>query len=693
MEIEEHKTKDKILRELRRQAEYLTQRIHGQWQANRVKSWDEVQKMFGITVPEVFTKMTFGYPSLSLFYRHWIDTFHQRISAVDRSTGKLSLIPQEECSTFRKITLRPHQEPVYREAHRLFTQEKIRALLCDGKTGKGKTMVAGALIARLIKDNILMHPMIAWRSHPFMIFCPKAVGEKWRRDLEAMGLGAYVSTRHILVFESSILNTDMGKMYFKEYEDEIEETWKVKIDPVHAPYMAIIDECQEYINPTTFRTRCIEALGLSPCSHMFFMSATPGECVNDLEQFVRAIPFNYQGMIVNKNNFKIFAQAHDDMPSKPNVAAMKRLRATLSPYILSFPYTKPKHKAIRIVKIVEFEKPEDRIIYDTIIERYHEVCRKIGKDPSRAGRFQKAVALNKLNHGVEPLRAYYCAKKAYDNYASRRYSTLIGCGFKETIATITFRLIEQYKIPRDKISIIWGGRKDIKAGDVIPPEDLSKLLTSTSLEEFLANPDLAKKLRLTVAYREDQISHGETNAEQEYRHNLLREYGLAGNQSANARQTEVDRFLNGITEICLATVAVGGVGLDLDKKYPHVLPRNSLFTQVYSGRRFIQLLGRDVRENSIADSEQEILMMRDTAEEYHIAPILDAKLKSTASFTGSTFDIVDILDNMDVPEHIQRVRSMEEARKEAEDPNYIPPEIEETSTPDEDEDEEENNNE
>lgn len=685
--MEPQKPSDKILRELRRQAQYVTQRIVGQYQAHLIRSWDDIERMFGISIPEHFKKMPFNYSSLSLFNQFWVASYETRIQVDQQQvTKKLTLVPESECTAFGNIRLRPRQEPVFRELRDAFFNRGRRALLQDGQTGSGKSYVGAALIRWLVDHGILTRPEVFWRLHPFIIFCPKAVAEKWRRTIEAFGMGKLLSQRKILIFESTAFSTIMGKMFIDEEEDLINETISLVWKETMIPYFCIIDECHEYVRRGSKRTQCMEALVDSIAEYLLFMSATPIECVNDSYIFVRATRMTFQGMRIGKNNFDIFAQAHDDEPNKPNATAVKRLRATLADYIVSMPYAKPRHHANNIVQVIDFEKSEDIRIYKTSYERYLEVCTKVGKDPTR-GRFAKAIALNKFRHSVEPLRGYYPAKKAAENFFERRASTIVGCAFKETIATIMFKLIDIYHVPREKISVIWGGRKDVKQSDILPPEQISSIVQTLDLDMFLNNPDMVKKLKMTLKYRQDQFEHGEDEAQQRYRHEKLRSFGLTGTQSENARQIEIDRFMEGTTEICLMTVDTGGIGLDLDCKFPHILPRDCYFTQIYSGRKFLQLLGRSVREDSIADADQYLLMMRDTVEEYHVAPILDAKLKSTGAFTNRTFDIVDILENKDIPVSLQKIRSAAEVKNELAAPDAIIPEIQhDTSGDDEDDD-------
>src|SRR3990167_10516552 len=179
-----NKSSDKVLRELKRQAEYLTQRIHGQYQASRLTCWNDIEVMFGIEIPERFHNLPFHYNSLSQFYQFWISSYELRISIAQQEPKKLILAKPKQLSTFGDITLRDHQEPVFQEIYKGFRDRGIRSFLQDGKGGKGKTYIACAVIRKFIDDGILSNPMISWRLHPIVVICPMAVAEKWRRTIE-----------------------------------------------------------------------------------------------------------------------------------------------------------------------------------------------------------------------------------------------------------------------------------------------------------------------------------------------------------------------------------------------------------------------------------------------------------------------------------------------------------------------------
>lgn len=89
--------------------------------------------------------------------------------------------------------------------------------------------------------------------------------------------------------------------------------------------------------------------------------------------------------------------------------------------------------------------------------------------------------------------------------------------------------------------------------------------------------------------------------------------------------------------------------MSLDKDKPHLLPREGYFTPVWNGKEFKQALGRLVRRASLADARQFVCYLKGTVEEYHVAPLLDTKLRCIAEITNRTFDVFDLLARDDKP--------------------------------------------
>lgn len=659
----------RVLKEAKQQAQLAAAQIISAYQRRLVKTWDDIPRLFKISPGENFTVQPLSFTSIKLFADYWKNSFEARLVAAieTKADSKQVIKVNKNVETFSTVTLFPEQQGCYESIYNaLFVQRTTQAALQDGHTGSGKTFVAAAVIAKTWKEIISTNPSLQFRLHPVMIFTPKGVVEHWKRVLESFGLAELVSKRKIYVMSDSEFTTEFGDIFCSEVEDPITGDVSLVWKPPFIPVLAVFDECHRYVRWETTRTKKALALIQSPIEkRLLFMSATPMEKVNDAMVFTTACNTQFMGLHITPDTFKQFAGLLDNNPAKPNREAVKRLRSVLNPYIFSLPYVKPKYKAINLVQLVDFRSEVDRNIYNTAHQRYIEACRKAGKN-TLWGQFEKLIALNNYLKTVEPLRAWHIAQRVAENYRNNTFATAVGCKFKETIAQVTFELVDKYNIPREQISLIWGGKREYRTEELLTREEVDKILANPNLNELLSNRPLLKRVRLTLRYLQDQHEHSESPEEQAYRHSKMKELKLLGKQSDDARQYEIDKYQDGSAKICLFTIASGGIGLSLDRDKPHLLPRQGLFTPVYSGKEFQQLLGRLVRRASLSDAYQYICMMRGTVEEHHVTPILDEKLKCIAEITNRSFDAVDLLSQVvDHQDHIT-VRDEQQAELDAE---------------------------
>lgn len=679
----------RVLSEARRQANYLAQRMTSAYSQRKLNSWADVERTFTLVIPDSWKNKPWDYANFSAFRDFWRYSFEARIrasfTAVPQDVQRILI--DKNVSKFGNVTLFPEQEGCYKTIRdALFVKKTTTAALQDGHTGSGKTYVAAAVIAWLFNESKLLDtPTGKLLPHPVMIFTPKGVVEHWKRILDDMGLAKLVATRKIFVFSYGDFLTEFGDCFCKEVEDEITGEAKLIWTPMFTPYFAVLDECHSFIRPGSLRTQKILALVNSPLpKRLLFMSATPGEKVNDLRTFVLSIKnFSYNGTNITADNWGYFAALHDNTPDKPNIEAMKRVRRTLSPYIFSLPYIKPKYKAINMVWLVDFLSPAHEKIYNTAHQRYIEACQRSGQNTAW-GRFERFIELNNYRKTVEPLRAGHLAERAAMNFRNGILATAIGCAFKETVAEVVFQLVDKYNISRDDISLIWGGKRQYQTELLMTKEEIEATLKK-GMNALLSDPELLRKVKITLRYIKDQHEHDETPEQQAYRHGRLKELKLLGKQSDDARQVEIDRFQNGTTKICIFTLASGGIGLSLDRDKDFLLPREGLFTPVYNGKEFQQALGRLVRRASLSDAKQYICMMTNTVEQWHVAPILDVKMKSTAALCNRHMDMVDLLEKP-APEQINpiKLRSELEAALDAEKDDTI------VITKDDDDDDDDN---
>jgi hypothetical protein len=665
----------KVLKEAKQQATFQANKVLTAYKRALLKTWKDIETLFSITVPDIYKDRPFDYANVSGFARWWMTSFESRLSAaIENRVEQKRIYIDKDVSTFGDVTLYPEQEGVYKAIYSsMFVERRIRAALNDGYTGSGKTIFTAAIIRKLVDDGLLERPDMFTRLHPIMIFAPKGVCEHWRRELERFGLGDLVRKRKIYVISDSIFSTEYGDAICSEQENYITEEKYYEWNKLMTPYFCVVDECHRYARWSSTRFKKMMALANASLEHyMLFLSATPFEKVNDAALFTIACHTKFMDVDVREDTFKYFASLMDPLnPDKPNKEALGRLRKTLSSNIFSIPYVKPKYKAINRVVLIEFFNDRHRAVYASAFERLVEAKRKSGQN-TMWGKFQIFIELLAFNKTAEPLRAWYAAKLASEDYFSGQRAPVIFSKYKETLTEVVFQLVDTYKIPRELIAIIWGGKREYKTDEMMTKEELNNILATRDMGDLLRDKVLLKKIRMSLKFLQDQEEHMETVEAQQYRHMRLKELSLLGKQSDNARQVEIDRFQSGEAVICCATIDSGGVGLSLDKNKEWLLDRHGLFTPIYSGKQYKQALGRLVRRASCADALQETLMLRGTTEETHVAPILDSKLRSMAEFSPHVMDQMVGLLTENIPIiSPPKLRTIEEAAADAEKDDTI----------------------
>jgi len=88
-----------------------------------------------------------------------------------------------------------------------------------------------------------------------------------------------------------------------------------------------------------------------------------------------------------------------------------------------------------------------------------------------------------------------------------------------------------------------------------------------------------------------------------------------GIQSIPERQREIDCFQSGKSQYCMFTFGAGGAGLSLHHSEPKLKPRRGYHAASYNEMETEQAFGRGHRINSLSDTEQSILVFRNTIEQ------------------------------------------------------------------------------
>lgn len=629
---------------------------------------------------------------------------------------KLRLATDEECYRFTNqqraiddslaigekpiLRLFREQHPAMEECYDLLYNKGYRTVLQNGGCGSGKTPFVLALIDKIIANGKLdcFLPL----TFPLQYFTVGNAVDQTRESIVRCGMGEYLNLL-IHVFGYPALTSSEGKgrlVEYIKYEDAHNEgqiNTLIQWLNTALPKVVVFDECHRLARDQSNWYKCMFALDQACRSHkelldtkFIFLSGTPIEKINDSKLFVCMSDIKYQDTVITYDNFK---QNFADLiangePHLPNKAAAGRFFSTLGDRIVEFPYIKWPHKAINSVRFYDFLTVEDKNHYDGSVDRYLDRISKLGKE-TPGDRAMRYIALQQLRKEVEPIRSKQVANDMHTDVQAG-YSPVMGTAFTGSIIKSVFHLMDVHGYTRDDISIIWGGRANIKPDEVLTEQRLVEITT----EAIQSGEGLdAKTLRLikrTLAWQEDRLLFGDATDElQDQRYERLRKLGLIGIQTRLKRQAEIKRFKRGLSKICFFTSASGGTGLSLEHGDERTFPRKMYATPIYSGKEFTQLFSRCPRRNSISDTYQFICLMRGTVEQAHVAPILDLKLQCLGEVTSQKTDIAEILASLTAEEFTrghttyQQIRTLEQAEIDSDDERT---QLHETDTDDDDDD-------
>jgi superfamily II DNA or RNA helicase len=116
---------------------------------------------------------------------------------------------------------------------------------------------------------------------------------------------------------------------------------------------------------------------------------------------------------------------------------------------------------------------------------------------------------------------------------------------------------------------------------------------------------------------------------------------IYGQQTAEVRQINIEKFMENKSKILICNIKAGGVGISLHDKYGNY-PRVSLISPTWSSIDLQQALGRIHRAGGKSKSLQRILYVANTIEE-KIADKLQNKLKEINTLNNGDLDLTNII--------------------------------------------------
>lgn len=610
-----------------------------------------------------------------------VDTPRKEILAkTDTSLQESNLLSWTSPDQHPKQTARlwDKQEEAAKKAYDGIIKGK-RAQLLQAGTGAGKTYVVAGILRQLIDNGWLAHQQ-SISPWPIVYITKSSILEQTERVLrDEFGLDV---VNEVKVINIEQLRANFGSMFI-EWKTLVESgvehecpVWKYGVHPI----FFVWDECHILKNVQTQQSQIAQDVNNlerryyadSSASHhievyQLFASATPFTRVCEAQCFAVAThcdiaDYNTQGgtIALTNANWGGFAKtiASPADPDEHSPGAIDRLVQYLLPYIVDIKGLRPQFHPNNRVEIIPFETPVEAKQYQDAWDEYLKQKSELENDDMLSGGqigMMVLASFTIFRKKAEWIRAPGTTKRMMEAH-EKGFAPIGAFCFKAAIVRAVLDLIEVHKIPRNRISLIWGGAsakavkpkiKKLKQTlkDKMSPDEVKNFITSMT-EAGMDAGEIQELLDDTVGWTEQAVE--QTGIGYNYDKTKLNKYKL-GPQSKSARQEEIDRFQSGFAQFCFFTFKAGGVGLSLHhtdtltkqkvRKHDNgnwakvedislipVRPRKTFVTPTFSAIELVQGLGRAPRLTSLSDTEQILLFYKGTIEE-KVAYIVSTKLK------------------------------------------------------------------
>jgi len=341
----------------------------------------------------------------------------------------------------------------------------------------------------------------------------------------------------------------------------------------------------------------------------------------------------------------------------------------LDDYIVRVKGVRWQFNAINSVEIVDFENEQQRKEYQDAWEKYLAKKAKLEEAVTDNPRFQAMIELGIFLAAAEYAKRDLFAKRMYED-VQNGYAAVMACKFKKTIIAVTQILVNRYGVPRDKISLVWGGGQ-------------TQLTAKQKLKQQVkANMAVFEAAGISM----DDMMLGEVeDRELEVLDASLR----LGNQSKEERQREIDKFQSGRSLYCIYTYKAGGVGLSLHhtdeqtkekvrrqkngyavvEDIPKIptRPRKVTVGPTWSPIELVQGCGRAPRLTSLSNTIQNFLYFRGTVEEEQ-AFVVTHRLKCLSKVVRQHENWMDLIENHQKAKEIAKQRVEETNQYESDEP-------------------------
>lgn len=584
------------------------------------------------------------------------------------------------------------QKKAIAEVIRKIKVEKKRGLLVIANTGTGKTFICGG-VTRLLEDE-QFHEGKTWSHIPYLYVTRASIVTQTERVLDQR---YHLGKAQMEVVNIEKLRSSAGrlwvteKMEIRQGKEEYIWEWKKNINPC----VILWDECQALKNDDSTQHKIAAAYNdlKTNETYQLFVSATPFTRVSEAKCFAVSTRRDIShlgfpdGTKLSNATWPAYAHAiAKGDPKEYNEAACERLMKDLDDYVISVKNVRPQFDAINLVESITFETEAERKFYAEAWDRYLEEKRKLDAIAIAEGRatggLNELVAFQKFRMAAEMCRKEHLARELYNIVQNKKKAAVCAFNFKGSIISVVKILVEKYNVPRDQISLVWGGgQTDLTKKQ----KDKKKILELQ--DKFIAMGMSAEEMleQLGLDEVEDRII--------EELDPSLR----LGNQSPDERQKEIDKFQSGKSLYCLFTFRAGGVGLSLhhtdefstrwddavegysewfktieewnshrkpekqikpgkarrkesgyayeeDIPFIPIRPRELISSVTYSAIELVQGLGRCPRLTSLSDTVQRLLHYLNTIED-DVKAIVSCKLRCLSKVVRNREKWMDVAVN------------------------------------------------
>ncbi len=628
--------------------------------------WEFLQKELSLaTIPTV----KLDYATLLGFLQGWVNQApaRQQKEAL-RLAEELASREKRTYSTIdiklpNGLDFKPQQKKAIAALLDVLYNHNLNGGLVPLGTGKGKSWIAAGLALWLQKHDPAKFCNFLGLFPPILIITKKSVVLEFRDTLKRLGLESVGLA--VDVWSYNEVFSAKNKNFFREEVVNIfgqpNKVIRFNLPEQAAPKLIILDECQEIKKEKSKRTKYLDAFLQFPSIKWVFTSATPAVTVWDTMFMSIAMRLPYGARPLTRETFPEFARTLTlgADPRQANAAALERWSAALGDRFVKPPGDPQKVKALNKVKLFEITDPANKAMLKNAMKNYLEALERTGRSIDPQG--QVMVAFMVMARAAELASVDTWVADAINAHRNG-YAPVIAIRFTETLKELVMKLCESdyFKtqgLTKDKISLIWGGNREIKPEELLPEARAAEIAAKMGMW-ILDNPNEARKPKAEdigiskeefrafhkgIKYTSERIFREMTKDQFAARNEKLRMMKLH-NQNQQERHENVQNFLNGATEFCIYTLSSGGTGISLDHRYNYTRPRSVMSTMTYWAEEFAQALGRCVRITTLTDTVQEIYVPEGTLLSDHMAPKLARKLKSVDAIGSSNVDLAGELE-------------------------------------------------